>query len=131
MDLNVKDALARWHDSEHEYPSDEHREDDAFELADAFADQHPLDDMEPITSKWLQSIGARMLSTPVGGVVMCVISTGTIQIALDTMPGALQIWISTQKGREIQTSATQVISSGCTRGDVRRLCAAVGHRLKG
>lgn len=131
MYTSIKDVLSRWHDGDYKYPSDTHRDDDAYELAEAYAEQYHKDDMEPITSKWIESVGGKRLPTNLGGLVMYVVSTGTIQVALDTMAGGLQVWISTRRGHEIQTSAVQVISSGCTRGDVRRLCSAVGHQLNG
>ena len=97
-------------------------------IISAYLTGHPEDDDDLVTAQWLKSVGGCFIIT---SAATYVIAAGMVQIAICTLSGALQIWIASRKASGIQTTVAQVIESGCSRGDVRRLCAAVGHQLDG
>ncbi len=85
--------------------------DDAFALATAYLAEHPADDGEPITAEWLRSVGFvahKPDGLPAYAVLPCV------YIRLD--------------GGELELDGIPLDFS--TRGQLRRLCAALGDPLK-
>ena len=95
-----------------------HVEDDtaAGRLAKAYLADHPADDDEPVTEEWLCSVGAKkddvsvFFPSPIQGVP-------AIEFSKE------QAWLTNEDyaGVEIKLK---------TRGDVRRLCAALGIEMK-
>lgn len=92
-----------------------HDESECFEsvyaLARAYAAEHPPDDSDPLTEQWMRSVGA--VDSKTYGCLALIVST---QLYLYFSDGKAGI-----KGQFVLC---------CTRGDVRRLCAALGSPLK-
>tara|TARA_R110000803_G_scaffold75124_5_gene139431 strand:- start:4451 stop:4858 length:408 start_codon:yes stop_codon:yes gene_type:complete len=124
MKSEVKEALERWRENQRtDYANDEGITDDAFELAEAFSEEHPADDEDPVTSKWLLSVGGK---SALGG-TQYVIQTGTIMVLVESLAQNLGVGVARrQPNNTVAMAVTPVASGGCTRGDVRRLCSAVG-----
>lgn len=103
-ELTAKESLRRWY-------ANEFTDRNAFALANAYAVEHPPDDSEPLTEEWFRIAGAVDVKWYRG--LAIIIST---QLYLFWADG--EAFIVGQRKR-------------CkTRGDVRRLCAALGSPLK-
>lgn len=109
----TKAALEKWHNNEAFATCDmEYCFDDVYALAHAYAAEHPRDDDEPLTDEWFRSVGAVDIKWPTG---LAIIITSTMYLYL-SINGALLSGHLQKRYR--------------TRGEVRRLCAALGNPLK-
>jgi len=84
-------------------------------LAAAYLAEHPADDGEPITEEWLRSVGFKVSPDFEFLFIEAGLRPGTIEFDPDIG------WII------FGSKATRLLE---TRGDVRRLCAALGIELK-
>lgn len=111
-DCAIREVLELWHNTG---GFSAHDESECFEavytLAHAYAAEHPPDDDEPITEEWMRAAGAVEIKSV--GHVALIIST---QLYLHYRDGKAGI-----KGQFVLCH---------TRGDVRRLCAALGSPLR-
>lgn len=84
----------------------------------AYLAEHPADDEEPVTEDWLRAVGSK----PIPGVSFHAFDLGLF-VQVGVRPdGSLCIHAD-------RFTATLKMAI-CTRGDVRRLCAALGVPLK-
>ena len=109
MDESTKASLVIWRHHAGEY---NRYVNTAILLADAYAAEHPPDDDEPLTEEWFRSVGAVDIKWPTG---LAIIITSTMYLYL-SINGALLSGHLQKRYR--------------TRGEVRRLCAALGNPLK-
>lgn len=88
-----------------------------YELAVAYLEEHPADDDEPITADWLCKNGWK---------VICNGTRASIEWITDH---PIQLWKQDANRWHVTMGVVEfhVIN---TRGDVRRLCAALGIELK-
>ena len=114
------------HISEREYA-------DAVTLAIAYLAEHPVDDDEPVTPEWLATNGFHRQQQPASSNIFgsdkCVPAAGSV------LP-IVAIEFPRRNSREVPIWAVWVYGyernqNFCpTRGDVRRLCKALGIELK-
>ena len=90
-------------------------------LAESYLAEHPADDAEPVTEEWLLSVGFKraeddpvilVLPSTDTGRAMTYVTIEPCELRLEADDGG-SIWIGER-----------------TRGDVRRLCTALGIELK-
>lgn len=87
---------------------------DVLLLADAYLAEHPEDDDEPTTEEWLRESGfVNYEGWP------------SSKIGLETLPGLYLSWNSAENTFRLDECLCECF----TRGDVRRLCSALGIEL--
>lgn len=90
---------------------------DVIALSEAWLAEHPADDDEPITEEWLRGVGFR--ETKVSDEHFRIIRKDQVSVCCDDLSSPTT-WC--MRGQEF-------LCSFKTRGDVRRLCAAIGIEL--
>lgn len=92
----------------------------AYVLAQQYTIEHPADDAEPVTEDWLRSVGWSLKS-----VFREMYHEPTmLRWAMPVLQADMGVW-------SIGEMREQLRYAPKTRGDVRRLCAALGVELKG
>ncbi len=102
--------------------------DDAVEVCKAYLLEHPQDDEEPVTEEWLVSVGAK--KTGMGGKCAFWLDEKGRDRCMVVEIGkgssvVLLILIDGEKGKQ----PFYLLPETKTRGDVRRLCKALGVEL--
>ena len=96
---------------------------DAVRLADAYLAEHPADDEQEVDYEWLLKIGFNTFDEP-----HCLsIKKGDVRVVWIIKGQWLRICISQMNGPKY--AATDIVHRPI-RGDVRRLCKALGIELK-
>lgn len=100
----------------------------AIKLARWYRADHPADDGEAITVEWLKSVGFRRFMQPANGQSLS-ITVWPVVISRWVNKGGLPVMWSVKKfADEPDDWLTQCLTP-VTRGDVRRLCRALGVQL--
>ena len=94
---------------------------DLITLANAYLAEHPADDGEPVTEKWASNLSDRQELNEGDAIwILGLSDTGRSVSLINRMPG--NFWCVSMGGVKINMVAT--------RGDVRRLCAALCAALE-
>jgi hypothetical protein len=110
---------------------------DREDLADAYLVEHPADDAESVTEEWLERAGFRLDSLSASLLLREECSYGAIvelRICPETAPSTN--WFATLSQGfpdDLHDIDDHIVITSKTinnRGDVRRLCAALGIKLK-
>lgn len=122
-ETRAAERLRKYMDGEPMYMSNpEGPRDDLAKLANAYLREHPADDAEPVTEEWMNSLACE---DSVSGLwyYFAVDASTSLIIAM----ASNRNWASVEDDASTDGVFLRDIS---TRGDVRRLCWALGIELK-
>ena len=114
--IDVKAAAERLSNAPEDYTATQQNL-DMWTVVVAYLDEHPADDDEPVTGYWLLSVGF----TPFGEAMMWSYRLGEV-VVMGVSPETLADGNWGYNGKRLPRKKT--------RGDVRRLCEALGIELK-
>ena len=119
MRNDLRDVMERWHNSDGFAASRlEECHDLLYTLAAAYMADHPADDAEPVTEEWLKAVLGEKMTYDMG-------FDFRVRFYVYSQP---EIEYETGRGYEHCESSVD-LPEAKTRGDVRRICAALGVPL--